>query len=328
MENNQTVYDHDKLVKNFTDLMKKIQVFFDENKIRTTVSNTKLAKYLNDLNELNINSDNCVQQNADLYYLVVKFLQLEHFLDKKNEKVSVKPEDIRKIICGQCDVNDSDHEYNGPFYELSMASRFVKAFNREVKVDLTTDCDIIIANYIALECKYIFSEKRVSDNIEKAIEQLNNRINNNLAKVGIVAIDLSNLFDRKEVIDFSKKVFDRFAYHHEILNKQGIKYGELPKVSSVIKENQNYIKVVRSYLQNEMEVVFLRSVTNKVMEKMHKDTKVKAIVYQVGFGIGFEYKDEKVATSIRCMSYYINQNLNESEKEEIQTLIKLLEVGL
>ncbi|MFI8035746.1 hypothetical protein ACH8I4_17990, partial [Acinetobacter sp. ABJ_C3_5] len=150
----------------------------------------------------------------------------------------------------------------------------------------------------------------------------------NLAKVGIVAIDLSNLFDRKEVIDFSKKVFDRFAYHHEILNKQGIKYGELPKVSSVIKENQNYIKVVRSYLQNEMEVVFLRSVTNKVMEKMHKDTKVKAIVYQVGFGIGFEYKDEKVATSIRCMSYYINQNLNESEKEEIQTLIKLLEVGL
>lgn len=328
MTNEQTVYKHDELVERFTVLIQKIQDFFDENEIRIKVSNTKLAKYLKDLTELNDNPNNSAQQKANLYFLVVKFLQLEYFLGIKDAKVTVKPDDIKKIICGQSDANDSNHEYNGSFYELSMASRFVKAFDQKIEVDLSTDCDIIIADEIAVECKYILSEKRVSDNIEKAIDQLNNRIDKNLANWGIIAIDLSNLFDRAEVIEFSKTVFARFVYHHEIINTQGICYGDLEKISDVIEKNKNYMKIVTSYLQNEMEMVFLRSVTNKVMEKMHKNKKVTAIAYQVAFGVGFEHKGEKVSIPIRCMSHFINNNLNEKDNTAIKKLLKNLEVGL
>ena len=328
MTNELTVYNHDDLVERFTVLIQKIQVFFDENEIRVNVSNTKLAKYLRDLSDLNDNPDNSAQQKANLYFLVVKFLQLEYFLGIKNANVTVKPDDLRKIVCGQSDANDSGHEYNGPFYELSMASRFIKAFDRKIAVDLSTDCDIIIADQIAVECKYILSEKRVSDNIQKAIDQLNNRVDKKLAKFGIIAIDLSNLFDKAEVIEFSKKVFDRFVYHHEILNTQGIKYGELQQISDVIEQNKNYMKVIKSYLQNEIEMVFLRSVTNKVMENMHRDTKIVAIAYQAAFGVGFEHKGEKISTPIRCMSYFINNNLNNEGKSRIKELLKALEVGL
>ncbi|BCX74770.1 hypothetical protein [Acinetobacter sp. Tol 5] len=324
----KVVYDHDDLVEKFSNLINDIQKFLDHYKIKTNVNITKLASFLKALKDLNTNSDCNDQQKANLYYLVIKFLQLQYFLDITNPRVRVKPDEIKKIICGKSNTNDSDQEYNGPFFEISTAVRFVKMTNAETDINLDTDCDIILENEIAVECKYIRSENRISDNIEKAIDQIDKRIEAGLAKKGIIAIDLSNLFDRENVIAFAKSILDRFIYHHEILNNQGVHYGKFKDVKSIINANKGYSDIVGRYLQNEIEMVFLKALSNKVDEKFQTSKHSVAITYEASFGIGFEYNGQSVHFPIRCLSYYMNQNLSEHDNNYYKKFLHLLAVGM
>lgn len=326
VQNNHSVDD---LKYRFSKLLKELQSFFDKNKINIDICKTKLAIYQKKLNDPNLST----KESMDLYLLVIKYLQLEELLYSKTPQITFDTKDLEKAICGTSDLNDSTDKYNGFFYELLTASKFIKQ-NKDIEINLSTICDIIIDKKLAIECKYVFSEKKLSKNISEAIDQISERIKNKSAEKGIVALDLSNLIDKAEIVNFSTQVFEKFMVKQDILNKNGYFYNELQEPINLLEENRNFRTIIQRYIQNELETVFYKSLKTEVVKKLEGNNEVKAIIYQCYIGILFEYKNEKensiepLPLPMRIMTFFINPNLSEDEKLEFYTVFKDLAVGL
>ncbi|MDM1784466.1 hypothetical protein [Acinetobacter bereziniae] len=329
MKHVQNNHSLDDLKLRFSKLIKELQFFFDKNKINIDICKTKLATYQKKLNDPNLS----MKESMDLYLLVIKYLQLEELVYSENPKIIFDAKDLEKAICGTSDLNDSIDKYNGFFYELLTASKFIKQ-NKDIEINLSTICDIIVDKKWAIECKYVFSEKKLSKNISEAIDQISDRIKNKSAEKGIVALDLSNLIDKDEIENFSIQVFEKFIVQQDILNKNGYFYNKFQEPINLLKENKNFRNIIQSYIQNELETVFYKSLKTEVVKKLNENNEVKAIIYQCYIGILFEYKSEKensiepLPLPIRAMTFFINPKLSESEKLEFCEEIKDLAVGI
>lgn len=326
VQNNHSVDD---LKSRFIKFFEELQSFFDKNKINVDIRKTKLAIYKKKLNAPNLST----KEIMDLYLLVIKYLQLEEFLYSKNSKITFDTKDLEKAICGTSDLNDGTDKYNGFFYELLTASKFIKQ-NKDMEINLSSICDIIIDKKLAIECKYVFSEKKLSKNISEAIDQISERIKNKSAEKGIVALDLSNLIDKAEIVKFSTQVFENFMVKQNILNNNGYFYNELQEPIDLLKTNINFRTIIQSYVQNELETVFYKSLKKEVIKKLEENNEVKAIIYQCYIGILFEYKNENensiepLPLPMRATTFFINRNLSENEKLEFYKIMKDLAVGI
>ncbi|WP_072681283.1 hypothetical protein [Arcobacter sp. LA11] len=301
--------EYSKLLENFENIIK-------EKRPRSTIYNTKLGKYLKELNNISSMKNENI---AKLIGIVNKYNSINHlFNDNKN--IYFKNSDILKIIEGQFTFDETNDKSNDTLFELAMAVRF--SLSKKIKssqINMQTNCDIIVDDHIAVECKYIHSSLRINENIKKAIKQVNVRIKNNEAKYGLIALDLTHICQDDEIYKNVYFIFNMFLENHKKLNR---KFSDTDILNSVISD-ENFVRVIHSYISHVLEIKFLEKFDSS---KLNEHT--KAIIYQSNSFFLFSYKNASIPIPTRALTYYINENLDDKEKQNIIELIHSLAVGI
>lgn len=308
-------YEVEEVIKKFDVLLENLNLILLEEGAKININKTKLAKYKKDLQRISELDQVSV---ANLMRIVTKYISLNELFNPES-KIKYNRRDLVKIIKGQSVFEDGDESYNDTFFELSMGIRIALASDREAEVDLSGICDIIIDKDVAVECKYIHSENRIYDNIDKAIKQIDKRVVDNLATCGVVALDFSNLLKSK-IQNFSQNLFFIFCenYSRIVEDKSTI-------LDSVLRD-KNFSKIVTHYIAHEMEIVFHENFVNRARDNKLGNN-VFAIVYQVNDGILFEYDVHAVPVSIRSMNYICNGTLSGEMASKVKSFIHSLATG-
>lgn len=319
-------FSFENLKDNYRELLSELQEFLIKNGSKTKISATKLGGFQKELEKIE-NLEN--QEVANLIGVANKYLQLKIFLKNEYNNINFKNEDIIESINGKHTLNDTDEKYNDVFFELSLAARFIKS---EVKSEVNLDsiCDIIIDDEAAIECKYIHSLRKVTNNTSYAIKQIERRISDGLAEYGYVALDLSHIVDKTEIMRFTEEVFESFLSSYESLAGTSCFSNELKEkgIAYSVLSDGCFIRIIQAYINHKMEVAFYGNLDKKVISKMEENKNVKAIIFQINEYFCFEHDQELFPTPVRAMGYYINKTLIESEYREVQQYLHKLAVGI
>jgi len=302
------------LKNNFNILLKNLETALD-GKLRTNIYNTKMGQYKKKLNNLNESDDEFI----NLIPIINKYLSLNH-LFSETSKIEYNKDDLRKIIEGQCSTNDSNDKYNDTFFEISMAIRFSLASKEPVSINLKDICDVVINKTIAIECKYVHSGKRLRDNIKKAIKQINTRVDNKEAKVGIVALDLSHIYEDEKIQKFIEYVFSLFLNNYKKINDD-------EKLLESILINNHFKSIIMTYVTHELEISLYKNISKNILEQM-MNNKIVAIMYQMNYSHFFEYNEEVISVPFRAMTYIINPKLMEEKKINVKKILHSLQTGI
>ncbi len=303
----------DEVVKKYDILLDKFQTLINSLGRKTNIYNTKLGEYKERLRNVEESSD------ADLANLIGTVNNYNFICEMfESDNIQYKGSEILKVIEGQSD--DYQHKSNDILFELSMAVRFALSTEKKAKINLDTDCDVIVNDSAAIECKCIHNAKRISDNVRKAINQINNRIDAGQAKYGLIALDLSHVAVSDQEKKFVYDLFDIFCANHSQISNLGD-----PVTISVLK-NKHFKSMVRDFLSHCAEAKLYQYLSESlVKEKMNSN--VKAIVYQVSVYFLFYFDNIFVPVPVRVMSHFINPKLTNDEAEDIRGKIHSLEVG-
>ena len=315
---------YDILCKNFEGIIEKYN-------LNTTIEKTKLGFYKRKIKELGYKAPN--DESLKLFYIINKLISL-NILFNPCIDIELDYRDLLNILKGSNSFDDTDERYNDKFFELDMAIRFLKKFlelNLEDSflINLKTDCDIIIGNKTAIECKYIHSKKRLIEHVNKAIKQIDNRVADGLAERGIIAIDLSHIIDINTFDTVAQKVFTEFYAMNENLSKNSFVSNSIGNdilISTL--ENTNFREIVQSYHTAYLEQAFYENLNQSTKNKIKNNLKVKAIIFQSRNLIIFKSATGTVPVMNRGMTYYLNENLPEKEKEILKGIISNLAVGI
>ncbi|SEL57572.1 hypothetical protein [Acinetobacter sp. DSM 11652] len=322
-----TEFSFENLVESYNQLLTNIQLFLQKNQKNLQVSSTKLGTYKKKLENI-LELDN--EEIANLIGIVNKYLQLNFFLQDDTPNLKFNKEDFIKAIKGQSVLQDTDETYNNFFFELSLGSRFIKKYKTSIEINLDSICDIIIDNKIAIECKYIHSEKKISDNISYAIDQINKRIESNLAEFGFIAIDLSHIIDKNKIRRFAKGIFNDFLSNYETLEEKSCFSYDIKEngIENSLLKDKNFIQIIQSYINHELEKVFYSSLENKILSKINNNQSIKAVIFQINESFCFENNSQLFPIPMRAMNYYINQSQSEEEYKLTQQYLHTLAVGI
>lgn len=311
----------------FESLLDNLQELLIQSGSKTRISSTKFGIYKKTLQDIDKMGSS---DFSNLIAIMNRYKELNIFFKNSNNIIFNK-KDLIKIIEGKALIDDSKEEFNNIFFELSMAIRFSKAFNKDFfKIDLTSICDLIINDSIAVECKYIHGENRLEENIKKAIQQINSRVENGLAKFGIIALDISNLIDKEKVGKFSEEIFKEFVLSIEKLEKTSF-------VSDVIKEdgiyssvinNSNFRNIIKSFSSHCLEQKIYESLHVNLRNRINSEKNIVAVIFQSYNNFCFEYKNIRHPLPNRALTYFINENLDKSKHKLIEEIIHMLAVGV
>lgn len=280
------------------------------------ILNTKLGKIKKDIDLIESLS---IKDCSKLVGIVVKYNEINKLFESD---VEYNKKDLVKLIEGQHDYDaDSNQNYNDTLFELSMAVRFLQVEKGAPrKVNLLTDCDLIVNNELAVECKYIHSKSNLVKNISKAKKQVETRVCNNEAEFGYIALDLSSVIPLIELNNFFNFTYSRFLKNYENFYEKNI-------VDDVVRHlllDRNFIKIISSYISHEVESILY----GELGVKYDLGENVKAIIFQSFNTFCIEYENKIYPISIRGMSYFINHKLSKNETIEIQKNIHKLAVGI
>ncbi|EHT4943625.1 hypothetical protein VV99796_03187 [Vibrio vulnificus] len=301
------------VVDKYDVLLDKFQSLIDSSGRKTNIYNTKLGEYKERLSNFEELSD---MDLANLVGTVNSYNFIGEVFESNN--IQYKDSEILKVIEGQSD--DSQHKSNDILFELSMAARFALSTNQKAKINLDTDCDVIVNDSAAIECKCIHNAKRISDNVRKAINQINKRIEDGQAKYGLVALDLSHVAVTDQEKKFVYDLFDKFCANHSQISNLG------DSVPISVLKNEHFKTMVRAFLSHCSEAKLYQYLSESlVKEKMNNN--VKAIVYQVSVYFIFSFDNIFVPVPVRIMNYFINPKLTNDEADDIRGKIHSLEVG-
>ncbi len=292
------------------------------------IKKTKIFKYKNLLENLDHLHEN---EKINLLRLINKYAIING-LFSENTSLKYTDEHIIKIIDGQSITNDQEEKYNDTFFEISMAVRFDKSFQKKPdekhSIDMCDVCDIIIDREIAIECKYLRSSKQIEKRIKKAISQIEERITQKKASYGIIALDISNLVDSEKIEKFTDEIFAYFLENtNEIIDSCSfLKEALKDRINSII-ENDHFMKIIHTYIGHEMETTLYKQITENTKIKFENNVAVRAIIFQANVIIPFRDGENIIAVNSRAMSYLINSSLQEHQKEEMQIILHSLLVG-
>lgn len=311
----------------FESLLDNIQELLIESGSKTKISSTKLGVYkkmLKDTEQIG------PEEFANLIAIINRYKELNIFFEHQNN-IIFDNKDLIKTIEGKALLDDSQEEFNNTFFELSMAIRFSKAFDKDLcKIDLTTICDLIINERVAIECKYIHGKNRLEENIKKAIEQINSRVENGLAEFGIIALDISNLIDKEKVRKFSQEIFQEFVYSIEKLEKNSF-CSEIIKKDGVygsVINNSNFRNIIKSFSAHCLEQKFNESLHKNLKIRINNENNVVAVIFQSYNNLCFEYQNIRYPLPNRGLTYFINESLDAREHNLIKKIINSLAVGV
>ncbi|WP_426596369.1 hypothetical protein [Pectobacterium brasiliense] len=205
---------------------------------------------------------------------------------------------LLKIVAGSHTYSNLSESHNDFYFEFDMALRYLLGKGKK-KINITSDCDIIIDDDIAIECKFLHGENGFEHNIRKAEKQIVNRIESGLAKRGFISIDLSQLVSGKDIQNFIDTIFLEFLNQNKVL---GLNTRDS---HSQIPHNKNFQKIIAGYINQNIEYYYYKA------KKTYKHFKLDPRVC----GVFFQYEDtflldsEELATGlpIRIGCYDINK---------------------
>ncbi|MCG3686575.1 hypothetical protein L5F41_11100 [Aliarcobacter butzleri] len=307
--------DLEQIIQDYKELLLNLDTFLKKVRPRSSISKTKLNQYMKKLDDITSLDEN---ESTKLITIINKYNSIGSLL--KNNNVKFNESELIKIIEGSFSFEETDDNANDILFELIIANRFLssKSLN-EIRIDMSNNCDLIINDEIAIECKYIHSQSNMIKNIDKAIKQINKRISNKQAKYGFVALDLTHICQDKKFYDNIQLIFKMYLDENKKLSNL---YLENEFLDSVI-SNKNFQNSVHAYLNHTLETTFRSS-----FDPMKLNTNIKAVIYQCNFSFSFSYNEEIIPISSRNMTFYLNDNLNEEEKKEIENLVHSLAVGI
>ncbi|MER2906817.1 hypothetical protein [Morganella morganii] len=298
----------DEVVRDFGVLVDNFDGLLSGAGSKTNIKSTKLGKYQKMLDNL---SDMKNRELSGLIGIVNRY-QAMNRLFSPDSGISISSDKLMKILEGDAKIHDTNEGYNDDFFELSMAIRFAVAFNTygdSSDIDLTTVCDVIVGKEYAIECKYLHSLRGLRENVSKAIEQAKKRVDSGLAKLGIVALDLSNVCDNDKIWDFSQDIFSSFLTSYGKMADKGLHSRQIREdgiLGSIISD-RNFFTLLNSYIAHEAESVFYSEFGNRECGKLNRD--VIAIIFQTSNCFCFEFEGEVIPVPCRSMGYYINPGL-------------------
>lgn len=103
---------------------------------------------------------------------------------------------LLKLVSGSHSFSNLEEEHNDFYFEFDMALRYLLC-KEQKNINITSECDVIIDDDIAIECKFLHGESGFEQNIRKANNQIITRIEDGLAKRGFISIDISHLVSKK-----------------------------------------------------------------------------------------------------------------------------------
>ncbi|MEQ9866032.1 hypothetical protein [Pectobacterium aroidearum] len=298
----------DDVVRDFGVLVGNFEKLLSESGSKTNIKSTKLGKYQKMLDDLS-GMEN--RELSGLIGIVNRYLAMNSLFSHESG-VSINNDKLMKILEGDAKIHDANEGYNDDFFELSMAIRFAvtfKANDYPSDIDLTTVCDVIAGKEYAIECKYLHSLRGLRDNVAKAIDQAKKRVDGGLAKLGIVALDLSNVCDNDKIWDFSQDVFSSFLKSYGKMANKGFFSNQIREdgvLSSIISDG-NFSKLLNGYISHEADSVFYSEFGKREFDKLNRD--VIAIIYQTSNCFCFELDSEVIPVPFRSMGYYVNPEL-------------------
>ncbi|WP_434312354.1 hypothetical protein [Haemophilus influenzae] len=224
------------ILEDINNLINKIEELGLEKKIK----NTKVYKWLSSLeNEFNKNYEDDIKRLIKLN----KYRRVLNFIIENSS--NIKPITIKEIISGSELILDDSDKSENYLFEIDIADRILKIMGRGNKlVDLNSNTDIIFDNEIFVECKKIHRENSFKDNLKKANKQIQNA-KLNLDQKAFIALELTNVFNKNDVIELSNKISEYFR----------VKYKELENSENYIHDS-NFRKIVQSLFNSKLEFLF------------------------------------------------------------------------
>lgn len=296
---------------NFSEMQKKFEKFkecikelapkieLDNNKAFKGYSET--LEFFSQKELFNFNNGNILKHISNIP-VIVKLCSIISTLESDCKFSNDLKNQLKKLIKREENKKDGDQSYQDMLFEFSIASRFVESLDN-YNIDLSTNCDLIINQNIAIECKYIHGESKLEDNIKKARRQICERINSELAKIGIIAVDMSNLLSSDRfngIVDVSEK----FTSQEEML----------------LKFKEYYSKLVIDKLNMEINHIH----ENKIFGKSNA---IQAILLQSFNFVMINFEDSYIPFISRILYPIYNPSLSEEDRVKLSPIIKSLEIG-
>ncbi|MNL18335.1 hypothetical protein D3C87_1394770 [compost metagenome] len=306
-------------------LIENFRALIAEAKPGAAIERTKLWKYKKALQNLNELSDS---ELASLLGLVSKYCAMNQVFNE-HSGIIIPDHKLLELLEGRHVIHDEAEDYNGTFFELSIAVRFAQRLGAAAVIDMTTDCDVILDGEFAVECKYLHSTKKFRSNISDAMAQLDGRIDNGFAKFGVVALDLSNLIDSAKIQNFGQSVFDSFAAsYEEMASSRGYIAGSLSRdgIGQSVLSDRSFAKIISSFISHLAESTFHVNFTKQELEKL--DDRKIAIVYQTSIYLCFHYQGNVVPAPFRSLNYYIYHGLPDDHYSLVERFFHSLAVGI
>ncbi|WP_440055991.1 hypothetical protein ACSLBF_07545 [Pseudoalteromonas sp. T1lg65] len=295
------------LLDNLTDVIKKEIPYFDP-------SPTKLGHIKRNLQKFKSLD---LKQQLHTLELANKFSCIWPVLSIANVDIG----DLHKAVKGKFQPDeDSSQEYNGFFFEIAMASRYLQIFpeNSPVTIELNGITDLVIDSHFAIECKYLISSNKVSKNIKKAAAQINERVNSGLARHGIIALDFTHLFDYKE----NDRRFGNLLKRY---------YDEHRKNDYATKDSFIYNRIVndKEFINkaSRIGITLIEEILSPCLKGLSLSENIIGIHYEYSNTFVIDC-DEIIVVPVRGLSYFPNPKLDDEGKKLFGKFTHKLAVGI
>jgi len=316
-------YSTGDLIEKFEILMSHLQKLMKESGSNTLIKNTKLGEMLAQLENINDLDD---EDAAALALVIATYNQINFLFDDQLD-ISFNKNEILHVITGQSSFAEVNDKSADKLFELGMATRFARASQNKVKINLTTACDIIIDSKIAIECKNIESTKKVKSRVTKAVVQLEDRFENGLAKYGLIAVNVSSIIDREKFRDFCRKTLEGFEENYKVLSSRGSYAPQIRSkgLISSIEHDGNFRTIIVSYLSHLAEVSLHSNLGDFRMEDLPYNC--WGIMVQATIPVTLGDEESKILIPVRSMCYFLNPAIPEELRQEISGFIRKLGTG-
>lgn len=297
----------DELVNEMKELISFYEEHFDYKKIRSS----KIQKWIKCVDDPNIETI----ERFKYFFQIRQYVRaLQTFKDNSDR---IKKDTITKMLSGgHSSKNDRSSDY---FFEIDMARRFVNREDFE-NINLNENTDIIFKSSccdaeIFIECKNINSDKSFEEHIRKANKQLTLKLDEikNFHKngLGIIAVNLSNIFNFNEYYELLSPIMDNFIKHHNDIGNNDID----------ILSDKNFERIFSAILQGLLEFKFREMFKKFENNDYEFHDSVAGIFYQVEVMVPMRGVDSFFIA--RVATYYPF-----SPKELAQFLFQPLAIGI
>lgn len=284
------------------------------------ISKTKLQKIKSKIKKEVSHYD----EICKIYSDINRFKRIMRVLEEKKDNLN--RDTLKRMLAGSEHSPFYSDNSEDAFFEFDFASRLINLRSYK-SINIETKTDIIFNEVTAIECKKIHSGNSFEENLKKANKQILEKLNSGgRVKNGLIAIDLTNIFNHEKFREFSKHTYRLFLDEYLTLG-----HTETDCLHAIPRDN-NFKGVVQNFSSALLEFSF-HSMFKEVSANFQMNKDVMGVFYQAETFIPIETKDTRGLIAIRAGCYYINNqylshNDNKYNGEDIGSFLRSLASGI